>query len=153
MKYLNKSFSVTMPRDTRGCCEACVFGRGEHANWCEHWGPDPVHFEQGRWWFWDETWAMKCGPWLTRAQAIEAVKAYAVWLDNGDKTAFVEALKQRADDAGVEVLRPAVGTAAEPAVSGEGKDKSCMSAVRSNVAPAGEEWKITGNAALDERID
>lgn len=105
MKYLNKRFSVTMPRDTRGCCGACVFGEEQHATWCKH----------------------------------------------EEKT--VKARGQRADDAGVEVLRPAVGTAAEPAVSGEGKDKSCMSAVRGNVAPAGEEWKITGNAAQDERID
>lgn len=89
MKYLNKSFSVTMPRDTRGCCGACVFGEEQHASWCKY----------------EET--------------------------------IVKARGQRANDAGMEVLRPAVGTAAEPAVSGEGEDKSDMSAVWSDV----EGWK------------
>lgn len=36
MKYLQSSF--TMPQLTVNpdvCCEACVFGRGQHSEWCE----------------------------------------------------------------------------------------------------------------------
>lgn len=37
MKYLQPSF--TMPKAEPNplmCCEACIFGRGEHAEWCDH---------------------------------------------------------------------------------------------------------------------
>jgi len=35
MQYMRKSFTIPPPRSTGGCCEACVYGRGEHAAWCE----------------------------------------------------------------------------------------------------------------------
>ena len=34
MKYLDPSFSVGPPAKVT-CCEKCVYGRGEHAPWCE----------------------------------------------------------------------------------------------------------------------
>lgn len=34
MKYLQSSFSVAHQAKTLNCCERCVYGRGEHAEWC-----------------------------------------------------------------------------------------------------------------------
>ena len=34
MKYLDKSFTVGQPSTTAMACERCVYGRGEHAEWC-----------------------------------------------------------------------------------------------------------------------
>ena len=39
MKYLQPSFSMPQAKpDPAMCCEACVFGRGEHAAWCSRRG-------------------------------------------------------------------------------------------------------------------
>jgi hypothetical protein len=37
---------------------------------------DPVHFDNGKWWFWDETWANKMGPFDTETEAREAIQQY-----------------------------------------------------------------------------
>lgn len=34
MQYLNKTFSVAPPKQIT-CCEACVYGHGQHADFCE----------------------------------------------------------------------------------------------------------------------
>jgi len=35
MKYLQTSFTMPQAKpDPAMCCDACVFGRGEHAEWC-----------------------------------------------------------------------------------------------------------------------
>lgn len=44
MKYLEPKFSVGGPATTAGCCEACVYGRGEHADWCERLDCDESEF-------------------------------------------------------------------------------------------------------------
>ena len=31
--------------------------------------PNPIHEEGGKWYFWDETWADRCGPFDTKEQA------------------------------------------------------------------------------------
>lgn len=41
--------------------------------------PDnPIHFEDGKWWFWDETWADRHGPFESEAAAEAALRAYVV---------------------------------------------------------------------------
>lgn len=39
---------------------------------------DPVHFNEvdGQWWFWDETWAEREGPYATAAAAHDALVDY-----------------------------------------------------------------------------
>lgn len=44
---------------------------------------DPVHEEGGQWWFWEETWADRQGPFPTRAAAVEACNRYSRWLHYG----------------------------------------------------------------------
>jgi hypothetical protein len=45
---------------------------------------DPVHEDDG-WWFWDETWAHRYGPYKTEANAREALRRYVDALDAGDR--------------------------------------------------------------------
>lgn len=45
---------------------------------------DPVHEEAGQWYFWDETWADKQGPFKTEGEARKALRDYCLMLD-GDK--------------------------------------------------------------------
>lgn len=42
---------------------------------------DPVHFDEGGWWFWDETWSGREGPFESRTRAREALSRYCVELD------------------------------------------------------------------------
>jgi hypothetical protein len=42
---------------------------------------DPVHQENGEWWFWDETWADRWGPFPTEAAARESLSRYVDHLD------------------------------------------------------------------------
>ena len=59
--------------------------------WKSEWAPskaqqvsvwDPVHQNgDGKWYFWDETWADECGPYDTRADANDAGRNYARWLN------------------------------------------------------------------------
>lgn len=37
---------------------------------------DPVHCENGKWFFWDETWADRVGPYLTEKLARDALADY-----------------------------------------------------------------------------
>lgn len=38
---------------------------------------DPVHEDAGGWWFWDETWADRHGPYPSEGEARTALKDYA----------------------------------------------------------------------------
>lgn len=42
MKFLNKRFSVNGPQTTAMACEACVYGRGEHKEFCSEAKNDPA---------------------------------------------------------------------------------------------------------------
>jgi len=42
---------------------------------------DPVFERNGKWFFWDETWAHEHGPFLTEKQARAEMKLYVNWLD------------------------------------------------------------------------
>lgn len=43
---------------------------------------DPVHVDpDGQWYFWDETWADRHGPFKTEEEASQGLHAYARWLD------------------------------------------------------------------------
>jgi len=44
---------------------------------------DPVHFREGKWWFWDETWANEIGPHTTEAEARVALDRYVRYLATG----------------------------------------------------------------------
>lgn len=37
---------------------------------------DPVHFDNGKWWFWDETWTDRLGPWDTEKIARGMLDTY-----------------------------------------------------------------------------
>jgi len=37
---------------------------------------DPIHFYEGKWWFWDETWSDRVGPYDTEAEAKQKIKEY-----------------------------------------------------------------------------
>lgn len=41
---------------------------------------DPVHLYDDKWWFYDETWAHRYGPWLTEQEAREQLKEYCLTL-------------------------------------------------------------------------
>ncbi len=45
---------------------------------------DPVHYDETdkAWYFWDETWAHRHGPFPSREKAVEACSRYAHSLDN-----------------------------------------------------------------------
>ncbi len=45
---------------------------------------DPVHAEDGLWWFWDETWVNRLGPYLDEREAREACDRYALYLETGE---------------------------------------------------------------------
>lgn len=48
--------------------------------------PDPVFHDEdinGMWWFWDETWANRHGPFETEDDARRALDAYVYYLENG----------------------------------------------------------------------
>lgn len=38
---------------------------------------DPVHFDNGSWYFWDETWSERHGPFGSEVEARTAVNRYA----------------------------------------------------------------------------
>lgn len=45
---------------------------------------DPVHRAADlTWWFWDETWCVKFGPWAHEQAAREGLAAYCQYLDTG----------------------------------------------------------------------
>lgn len=38
--------------------------------------PDPIHEYKEKWWFWDETWSERIGPYDTEAEANLALSSY-----------------------------------------------------------------------------
>ncbi len=42
---------------------------------------DPVHEENGVWYFYDETWGDRLGPYPTEALAREELRRYGIYLD------------------------------------------------------------------------
>lgn len=48
--------------------------------------PDPVHESEGNWWFWDETWAYRYGPYESREDAVAALRQYVKELDGDANT-------------------------------------------------------------------
>lgn len=46
-------------------------------------GNDPVHEHEGKWWFYEETWADRQGPWNTKAEANAALVRYMDFLETG----------------------------------------------------------------------
>jgi len=51
---------------------------------CESPDKDPVHSET-LWFFWDESWANRHGPYKTRKDAEEALNRYLHWLETGEE--------------------------------------------------------------------
>ena len=48
--------------------------------------PDPVRFEDGAWYWWDETWSDRTGPYTTRKLAEKACTKYCKeFLCKGDE--------------------------------------------------------------------
>lgn len=45
---------------------------------------NPVHFDDGNWWFWNETWTDRYGPYETEQEAIKMCKDYAYYLEGCD---------------------------------------------------------------------
>jgi|TARA_Y100000296_G_scaffold29135_1_gene33945 hypothetical protein len=44
----------------------------------------PVHEHEGRWYFWDEVWANRHGPFKSEEEAAGQCKRYLDWLNNGE---------------------------------------------------------------------
>lgn len=44
---------------------------------------DPIHEENGQWYFWDEVWCDRLGPYPDRATATSELKRYCEFLDKG----------------------------------------------------------------------
>lgn len=40
--------------------------------------PKVIHEEGGKWYFWDETWADRCGPYESREQCQKALHDYCI---------------------------------------------------------------------------
>lgn len=53
-------------------------------------GYDPVHEENGQWFFWDEIQVDRLGPYESEAEARRQIKRYARYLDTGDPDAPLE---------------------------------------------------------------
>jgi hypothetical protein len=49
-------------------------------------GIDPVHQENGQWYFWDETWAESIGPYPTEQECREALVGYVAYLNSSSRT-------------------------------------------------------------------
>ena len=43
---------------------------------------DPVHEENGQWYFYDETWSDRLGPYESEKKARRKLKEYINWLDS-----------------------------------------------------------------------
>jgi len=44
-------------------------------------GKNPIHQYEGKWWFWDECWSYREGPWTTKEDAERALSIYAQMLE------------------------------------------------------------------------
>lgn len=51
---------------------------------------DPVHYDFDAWFFWDESWAHRHGPFESEQRAREELKKYAEWLEGGGDDADQE---------------------------------------------------------------
>ena len=49
---------------------------------------DPVEEDVTGWWFWDETWADRFGPYKNEEDVREALSMYSRYLDTGDAERF-----------------------------------------------------------------
>lgn len=49
----------------------------------EAWNRDCVHQDEHGFWFWDETWTVRYGPWATEAEARTQLEGYVKYLDEG----------------------------------------------------------------------
>lgn len=47
--------------------------------------PETIHQDEAGWWFWDETWADRHGPYPTREAAEQELEGYLHWLETGEK--------------------------------------------------------------------
>lgn len=45
--------------------------------------PNPVRFEDGKWWFYDEVWVDRYGPYETEMEATDACAEYCRTLEYG----------------------------------------------------------------------
>ena len=46
---------------------------------------DPIiHEHERKWWFWDEVWGDRMGPYDTEEEARKKLKEYVVYLDTGE---------------------------------------------------------------------
>ena len=43
---------------------------------------DPVHEHEGQWYFWDEVWAYRVGPYKSEEEARKQLNHYSEYLDN-----------------------------------------------------------------------
>ena len=46
---------------------------------------DPIHKVGGKWWFWDEIWVDRIGPWTTRKDAKLGIKLYCEFREMSEK--------------------------------------------------------------------
>ena len=44
----------------------------------------PIHKCENSWYFWDETWAYRHGPYASKKECEIKLSKYAKWLDTGD---------------------------------------------------------------------
>jgi hypothetical protein len=56
---------------------AGFFAKPDPEGGIDAWAPDPVHCDAEGWWFWDETWANRFGPYETESIAEERCYEYA----------------------------------------------------------------------------
>jgi hypothetical protein len=42
---------------------------------------NPIHEEEGKWYFWDETWADRYGPYTSETECRQELDKYIKWLD------------------------------------------------------------------------
>lgn len=55
---------------------------------------DPVEEEVDGWWFWDETWADRIGPFSSEKIAREALDKYCRYLDTGDSEGLFDLIRK-----------------------------------------------------------
>jgi len=62
-------------RATRLCSE-CGEKLPHHKETCQYIAGDPVHYHEGAWWFWTETWSDREGPYPTEQMARDGLNWY-----------------------------------------------------------------------------
>ena len=51
---------------------------------------DPIFYEAGEWFFWDEVWADKLGPFPNEVMARQKLEEYCEWLDTGNLRVYTD---------------------------------------------------------------